>query len=148
MRPTTPESTSKLQDFFLYQQRRKYTFNKTGTDSVTIPNKYHSTKHENIKGITCTNCNSLITKSEYRISIDNQNSHSFFNPYRFIFNIVCFSEASGCTETGLPCSQFSWFPPYKWQICFCSNCTQHIGWKFIHSNSQFYGLILEKIRFQ
>lgn len=31
---------------------------------------------------------------------------------------------------GMPCTQFSWFPGYAWQIAVCKQCNGHLGWKF------------------
>lgn len=51
----------------------------------------------------------------------------------------------------------SWFPGYKWRLCTCPHCGQHIGWTFHSSpelkpaNSEkdnvdsFHGIILKNV---
>lgn len=53
---------------------------------------------------------------------------------------------------GLPCTQFSWFPGYAWQIAACSQCHGHLGWKFTVAPDEqnlvpkkFYGLAGSRI---
>ncbi len=98
---------------------------------------------ENGRHLVCAGCHNPITHSRYRIAREGQHTHVFFNPHGLVFEIGCFSNASGCLQAGQTTSEFSWFPGYAWQIALCSACGLHLGWRFQSKEGDgFYGFIL------
>lgn len=97
--------------------------------------------------LRCSQCTILITQNKFRIAMNGQHEHSFFNPQGIVFQIGCFSNASGLRTCSPPSGEFSWFPPFQWQVVQCSNCTAHLGWYFQNAEQYgFWGLILNRLR--
>ena len=97
--------------------------------------------------ITCKACDHKITTLENMAFIDDQSHHYFTNPSGIQFEIICFDIADGCTVSGKATDYFTWFPGYLWQFSYCSNCGDHLGWYYSHSENQaFFGLIAEKLK--
>ncbi len=101
---------------------------------------------EEKKFLRCTECQYPITRKSDRIEINEQHQHVFANPHGYIFQIGCFAQAPGCIIAGEETSYFSWFPGYTWQIALCGQCWTLLGWAFRSHESQFFGLILDKLR--
>ncbi|ACS80585.1 cereblon family protein [Maridesulfovibrio salexigens] len=98
------------------------------------------------KTITCRECGARITDSSFSTKINDNHEHSFFNPHGYVFQIRCFSAATGCATSGPPSDDFTWFAGYTWQISACSKCRVHLGWRFQSNTNSFYGLIKDKIK--
>ncbi len=97
--------------------------------------------------ITCGFCNNHITDLSKQIIVNNSFDHTFANPYGQVFEIGCFSRAKGCISSSMGSNEFSWFLGFSWQIGICRQCSIHLGWIFSSKSDQFYGLILEKLKF-
>ncbi len=97
--------------------------------------------------IVCAFCNHYIADPSDQIQVNQSFRHTFANPHGYIFEIGCFSDASGCKSTSISSNDFSWFIGYSWEIVVCSQCSNHLGWFFSSSTDSFYGLILEKLIF-
>lgn len=95
--------------------------------------------------LRCTECKFPITRKIDRIEINEQHQHVFANPHGYIFQIGCFAQAPGCLIAGEETGYFSWFPGYTWRIALCGQCWTLLGWAFRSQESQFFGLILEKL---
>ncbi len=98
------------------------------------------------KFLLCTNCHYPITRKIDRIEVNEKQQHVFANPHGYIFQIGCFAQASGCVIAGEETSYFSWFPGYTWRVALCGQCLTLLGWAFRSNDSQFFGLILDKLR--
>lgn len=96
--------------------------------------------------LRCTECHYAITRKSDRIQINEHHQHVFANPHGYIFHIGCFAQAPGCVIASEETSYFSWFPGYAWQIALCGQCLTLLGWAFRSSESQFFGLILDKLK--
>ena len=96
-------------------------------------------------GLFCSNCFHFITNKETKIKKEGAHQHTCTNPAHLTFKIGCFKEAPGCTHVGIPTSEHSWFRGYRWCIALCHQCKKHLGWSFLGSSDQFYGLILNEI---
>ena len=108
-------------------------------------------------GIVCKNCNALVTKPQFAIHTQEGFSQNFANPAGHVFEIGCFTTASGCCAGSARSSQFTWYPGYDWCIGICRNCTFQLGWIFLpvrqnfrqnfrqNPGSKFYGLILDHL---
>ncbi|SDL10713.1 hypothetical protein SAMN05660337_2105 [Maridesulfovibrio ferrireducens] len=96
--------------------------------------------------IICKECEHKLTKPTFAIQVNDSHEHSFFNPHGYVFQLRCFSNASGCLTEGPPSSEFTWFSGYSWQITFCGKCFSHLGWKFTSDSNSFFGLIKDKIK--
>jgi uncharacterized C2H2 Zn-finger protein len=101
---------------------------------------------EKRKFLRCTECHYVITRKSDRIQINEQHQHVFANPHGYVFHIGCFAQAPGCVIASEETSYFSWFPGYAWQIALCGQCLTLLGWAFRSSESQFFGLILDKLK--
>ena len=96
--------------------------------------------------LRCAACLAPIARPSDRIAVNEQHQHVFTNPHGYIFCIGCFAQAPGCLAIGEETSYFSWFPGYAWQIALCGQCLTLLGWAFRSADSQFFGLILDKLR--
>ena len=93
----------------------------------------------------CAECQYPITRKIDRIEMNEKHQHVFANPYGHIYQIGCFAQAPGCVAIGEESSQFSWFPGYTWQVALCGQCLTLLGWAFRSPESQFFGLIIDKL---
>lgn len=101
---------------------------------------------ENGSRLICAACHNPITQNTFRIAKQGQHKHVFFNPHGLVFEIGCFSSASGCFQVGQRTFEFTWFEGYAWQITLCSACNLHLGWQFrSREGDGFYGLILDAL---
>ena len=102
-------------------------------------------KRKDERPICCAHCRQSITSRRYRLEIDGTHQHTFFNPAGLVFEISCFSEASGCMESGPSSQEFSWFKGFCWRYSLCSGCFSHLGWLFESDSFTFYGFIEKKL---
>ncbi|EAT43509.1 AAEL005067-PA [Aedes aegypti] len=72
---------------------------------------------------------------------------SYCNPSGYVHDtLTIYKTKENSTFTvDRPSTEYSWFPGYSWQITLCSNCRQHLGWKFVATKNNylpksFYGL--------
>ncbi|WP_130470914.1 cereblon family protein [Candidatus Magnetaquicoccus inordinatus] len=122
------------------------------SDSSTERQKHslHSPKRASTpekEYLYCARCRHKITSLTDKWSIHGKDEFTFFNPAGILFHIGCFQEASGCLVTGIPSSEFSWFPGFLWQMAHCSACQIHLGWLFVGAPGEdFFGLILARLQ--
>lgn len=95
--------------------------------------------------LICRACGQRITPVSARMSVSGQYEHTFFNPHGLVFVLGCFAMAPGCGLSGMPSSEFTWFPGYFWQPAHCRACLQHLGWRYTGESSGFFGLILDQL---
>lgn len=96
--------------------------------------------------LLCRQCLFGITRESSRISVNGAHCHTLANPHGIVYEIGCFKTAAGCSPSGRPTIEFSWFPPHSWQVALCGACRSHLGWRFSSTeNTVFYGLILDRI---
>lgn len=96
--------------------------------------------------LRCIECHYPITRQSDRIQVNEQHRHVFANPHGYVYKIGCFGQAPGCTAIGRESSHFSWFPGYTWRVALCGQCLTLLGWAFGSPESQFFGLIVEKLK--
>jgi len=96
--------------------------------------------------LCCAECKYPIARKSDRIQINEKHQHVFANPHGYIFQIGCFAQAPGCVIAGEETSFFSWFPGYVWRFALCGQCLTLLGWAFRSHESQFLGLILDKLQ--
>lgn len=118
---------------------RSKTVRKPGTDKDAQVDERE--KGEEDKELLCFKCNHILTSSSRKIEVSGHHSHFFTNPAGEKFDLRCFSEAPGCEIKGVPISDFTWFPGYKWTFAFCSNCSVQSGWFYLSRDNSFFGLI-------
>ena len=97
------------------------------------------------KKILCKVCHHLITFSDQKIPVNGTHHHIFHNPAGLVFEIGCFSLATGCVNYGTPTLEYTWFNGFTWRYALCSHCHLHLGWFYQSSASCFYGLILSNL---
>ncbi|MCP4400782.1 MAG: hypothetical protein GY801_26205 [bacterium] len=105
-------------------------------------------QEEEEKFLRCIVCQATITRQSDRITINERHQHVFTNPHGYIFQIGCFAVAQGCVFSDNESNFFSWFPGYAWRFALCGQCLTHLGWGFRSQDSQFVGLILDKLLMQ
>lgn len=101
-------------------------------------------EHEEHRVLLCRACSHTITSEKRSIEMNGSHRHTFFNPAGIVFELGCFSEASGVAMFGETSSDFSWFAGYVWRVAVCARCGNHLGWQFSGART-FYGLILKNL---
>ncbi|MGE4520255.1 MAG: cereblon family protein [Desulfobacteraceae bacterium] len=120
---------------FLFKEPSHKILNQTKTEVSNL----------NSRSLCCRNCLNEITSENFAEEKNDSHTHSFANPYGYIFTIRCFSRAPGLICTGKYSQEFSWFKNYSWRICLCGRCMTHLGWEFSGSDSSFFGLIDDRL---
>lgn len=118
---------------------------KNDTSSSTVFEEQQKEKEKEKEGLFCRECGHYITSKDQIIEVDGQHYHTFFNPAGVVYEIGCFSSASGCQRYGPPSSEFTWFAGYTWQMSLCAVCQCHLGWFFRSIDASFYGLIVKNL---
>lgn len=116
----------------------------TGSSILADDQAEHEEKAERV--LLCKQCDAGIAKEKDRASRAGKHLHTFFNPAGIVYEIGCFSRASGCYVDGPLSNEFSWFADYSWQISFCGACSKHLGWFFSSGDDTFFGLIVNRLR--
>ena len=117
----------------------------SGPDSNLEAEDKTSLDNPENKKVLCRTCGAKITDNSFAAIVNNSHEHSFFNPHGYVFQIRCYSAATGCTSGGKPSSEFTWFAGYTWQLAICRACSAHLGWRFQSDSVSFYGLIRDKL---
>jgi len=128
---------------------------RTKKDALAPHDKELEDPSPNLKedySIVCARCETTITKSSYIFAFDNeQTTRVFANPAGALFEVVTVTDAENVKTLHNPSTEFTWFPGYSWQICFCAQCSSQIGWFFQNVESpqlieSFYAFILSAIK--
>ena len=119
-----------------------------GRNAVSTPvSQEESSKKEQPDEILfCKSCLNPVTRKDQAISINGSHTHTFFNPEGIVFELGCFSDASGCLAMGESTSEFTWFAGSSWRFALCRTCGIHLGWYYAMRDFGFYGLILACLR--
>ena len=94
--------------------------------------------------IYCVGCGHLVTRGRWRIAMDGNHEHTFFNPAGIVFRVLCFKEAPGALPVGSVTAEFSWFDGHTWRIAICGGCGDHLGWMFEGAGA-FFGLVKPRL---
>ena len=98
--------------------------------------------------ILCHFCRAAVTSRQDELTIAGNHQHRFVNPGGLHYAIGCFKVAPGCDISGPAIKDFSWFKNHSWQLARCSDCGEHLGWFYQQGeSSQFFGLIVDKLRY-
>ena len=111
---------------------------------IAQPAQREETRTEREGVIRCRNCSHTITRSKAAMEAAGRHEHTFRNPAGYSFHILCYSEAPGCTFSGFPSSEATWFPGYAWNFATCGGCGAHLGWRYLGPSS-FVGLIATRL---
>lgn len=117
----------------------------------SVPNRSEATKkkervhHQNGYPLICVQCQQRITHSRNKTTVQGNHIHTCVNPSGIVYQIGCFSSASGCVPQGSSSDHWSWFQGYYWQVVLCTSCGLHMGWIFTGSKASFFGLILKRL---
>lgn len=98
------------------------------------------------KSLRCVVCQASITSPKERVSKNGKHLHTFFNPAGIVYEIGCFRKAPGGLVYGPASTEFAWFSGYAWQIVYCHNCSEHLGWFFSGAGDSFFGLIVNRLQ--
>jgi len=97
------------------------------------------------KKIYCRLCRALITTRAERFQVGPYDKYSFTNPAGITYAIACYKHAHGCTISGIPTTEHSWFSGYQWQLASCTDCHEHLGWYYENRKRAFFGLIVSRV---
>ncbi len=92
----------------------------------------------------CGWCLNKVANEKDRFLYNGQDEFSFSNPQGIRFEIITFSQTSGCRETGVSTLDYTWFAGHAWSYCQCDRCGQHLGWYYAGQH-EFAGLIKNRI---
>jgi hypothetical protein len=98
--------------------------------------------------VRCAACLHPVTSVSDRRHLDGAFDHRFTNPAGVPYHIGCYAAAAGCSLTGAPTTEHTWFPGYSWLYAICAGCAIHLGWQFrddVSDGDRFYGLILDRL---
>jgi hypothetical protein len=96
--------------------------------------------------LLCAACRHLVTRKECATEISGNTLHTFTNPHGYTYTFRTFTDAPGCTRSGEPTAEHTWFPGHAWQMASCRGCGEHLGWGFSGaSGATFYGLIDDRL---
>jgi len=93
------------------------------------------------KTIRCKFCDHDITRPSLAVE---PHEHTFRNPAGLSFHILCYSDAPGALNNGVPTLEHTWFSEYAWSYAICQNCQSHLGWWFTGADT-FVGLIATRL---
>ena len=97
--------------------------------------------------VRCKACNAQITENEFLIPILGETHHFFTNPAGVGFDILTYAQAEGCSISGTPTEDFTWFEGYSWQYSYCRECHTHLGWYYCCEEiDRFFGLITDRLK--
>ena len=94
--------------------------------------------------VSCSGCNSKITTKS---SVTRE--YECVNPHGYHHRFLTFSGILSCADVfyvGEPTLEHTWFKNYAWEIMCCSQCRNHLGWRYTASNKQtFFGLRIDSL---
>jgi len=93
----------------------------------------------------CARCDHLLCYASEAVDIDGLHEHTQVNPHGYVWNFRCLSKTVGCAHSDASSSEFRWFPGCSWRAAYCGGCALHVGWEFVAADTQFHGLIIERI---
>ena len=103
--------------------------------------------------LCCRNCGETLALQSDIFSMSREGPQgSYVNPGGYVHETLTLYKVKNVLYTGQPSTEYSWFPGYAWQICQCSYCDSHLGWRFTVSSSKklhpkkFYGISRRSIR--
>ena len=92
----------------------------------------------------CAWCLNRVATERDRFQYEGKDEFSFTNPSGIRFEIITFSQALNCRQTGVPTLEHTWFAGCAWSFCQCDRCSQHLGWYYA-GQYHFVGLIKNRI---
>lgn len=113
-------------------------------ESTPLDSTFALEKSDAERSLCCVVCHNFITQNDFSIEIQNNHLHSFVNPQGLLYEIACFETAPGVMVVGEPTFYWTWFIGYSWQILYCKECKNHLGWKF-NGDKQFYAIIRSEL---
>ncbi|XP_055587848.1 protein cereblon-like [Uranotaenia lowii] len=109
---------------------------------------------DNMCYFVCKRCENEIGSYNDLFAMSKQGIQtSYCNPQGFVHETLTIYKTKDDSTFNVdrPSTEFSWFPGYSWQITLCTNCRQHLGWKFVATKKNylpksFYGLTGSNIK--
>jgi len=96
------------------------------------------------KKLLCYRCHSIITSESEQVWLNGASVHYRTNLAGIGYRFFSFHTAPGCSISGMPTDEYTWFAGYQWQIASCRQCREHLGWVFTGTD-RFFGLISDKL---
>ena len=116
-----------------------------------LPPQLHDTQDVNDESAArnpvycCVQCLHPVTDRDAHIEMAGSHLHVFTNPGGFTYELALYAYAN-CIVYGESTKEYTWFSGYAWQLALCANCQEHLGWRYLKTDSAaFYGLIWERL---
>jgi hypothetical protein len=114
-------------------------------ETINKPQEKINNRIDKERFILCKSCRYIITSTDKSIAVNGKFKHTNANPAGIVYEIGCFSSATGCIIWGNTVPEYTWFPGYSWCYAICLNCLEHLGWFYQSNENRFFGLILDRI---
>jgi hypothetical protein len=108
-----------------------------------VPDRADAAEKDGQK-LVCYRCRNPITDVTQHRQVQGSHVHRCTNPAGITYQFACFHTAPGCSASGMPTSEHSWFPGYLWRVAVCRKCGEHLGWAFSGAGA-FFGLITDRV---
>ena len=115
------------------------------------PHSDQATEEKEHHPLVCRRCGAEISHLDAIFTIDSDNAVRVFpNPYGHLREIITLMRAQGLQIVGPPTTEFSWFAGFAWEVAYCANCGNHLGWQFtaVSDGAEpklFYGLLRSEL---
>jgi hypothetical protein len=102
------------------------------------------------KAYHCAACGGLMTHSDRLILVSGTNRHLFVNPAGVECDFHTFYSCPGAIAVGEATEVNTWFLGYTWQMAFCRQCGQHLGWYYealfkSKRPGEFWGILISHV---
>lgn len=96
--------------------------------------------------LCCARCLHPVTEHSAYLELAGGHTHVFTNPGGITYELALYAHAN-CVIHGPATTEYTWFAGYAWQLALCSNCHEHLGWRYRKlGGASFYGLIRQRLR--
>ncbi|XP_065372281.1 protein cereblon [Calliphora vicina] len=97
--------------------------------------------------IHIADCRELFAMSKHGVQSQYCNSAGYIHETNTLYQV----NRQNILYSGLPSTEYSWFPGYQWHIIVCKICKHHLGWEFkaVEPNlipKQFFGISSSSVR--
>ncbi|RWS01038.1 protein cereblon-like protein [Dinothrombium tinctorium] len=87
--------------------------------------------------LCCCNCKTKICHRENVFSMSVHGPQdTYVNSAGYVHETLTVYKAESLSLMGRSSTEQTWFPGYAWTICRCSECGNHMGWKFTATNKK------------
>jgi hypothetical protein len=90
--------------------------------------------------IFCLPCQQRIARVADLVKLHKEGvSAHYVNSHAVVHDVITLRYVNNIVVEGNPQPEHSWFDGYAWQIIYCSECGNHLGWKFSAAEDHYSG---------